>query len=145
MKNITLFFIDQISDDSGIQMTYAEIRLKTIRAAQNLQSRGYNQKQVFGIMARNSHHVAPIFFASIANGMPINPLDPSFGKTEIIHMLSVTKPVLMFCDVKCYELLSECLKELGNAAKIFTFGGQSGSSEPVENLFHETHNENEFM
>lgn len=135
----------QISGDSDIQMTFDEIRTKTIRAAQNLHACGYNQKQVFGIMTRNSHHVAPIFFASIANGCPINTLDPAFGKTEIVHMLSITKPVLMFCDVACYELLSECLKELGNAAKIFTFGGARGQSEPVENLFRETHNEDEFM
>lgn len=126
-------------------MTYDEIRIKTIRAAQNLQARGYNQKHVFGMIAANSHHVAPIFFASISNGCKINPLDPSFGKTEIIHMLGITKPVVMFCDIACYDLLNECLIELKNKAKVFTFGGQIGQSEPVENLFEETHKEHEFM
>lgn len=58
----------QISDDSDIRMTYDEIRVKTIRAAQNLRTRGYDQQQVYGMIAANSHHVAPIFFASIANG-----------------------------------------------------------------------------
>lgn len=137
-------YLYQISDDSGIRMTFDEIRLKTIRAAQNLQIRGYNQKQVFGMLARNSHHVAPIFFASISSACPIVSLDPSFGKAEIIHMLSITKPVLMFCDMACHEILSECLAELGNKSKVFTFGGQNGKSEPVENLFEETHKEHEF-
>lgn len=126
-------------------MTYAEIRIKTIRAAQNLQARGYKQKQVFGMIAANSNYVAPIFFASISNGCVINPLDSSFGKAEIIHMLSITKPVLMFCDIACYDLLNECLTELGNKAKVLTIGGQKGQSEPVENLFVETGKENEFM
>lgn len=121
------------------------MRVKTVRAAQNLQSRGYNRKQVFGIMARNSHHVAPIFFASIANGCPPVALDVSFGKAEIIHLLSITKPVLMFCDIECYEILSECLVELGNEAKVFTFGGEKGQSESVECLFEETGKEHEFM
>lgn len=136
--------IFQINDDSGIQMTFDEIRIKTIRAAQNLRSRGYDSKQVFGIMARNSHHVAPILIASIANGCPINPLDPSFGKTEVIHMLTLLKPVLIFCDVACYDLLNECLTELGSEAKVFTFGGQKGESEAVENLFEAMHKEDDF-
>lgn len=126
-------------------MTFDEIRMKAIRAAQNIQSRGFKPKEIFGIMAKNSHHVAPVYFASIAVGSPIVSFDPSFGKTEIIHMLTVTKPVLMFCDATCYDLLSDCLKELGNKAKIFTFGGQKGQSEAVENLFEETHKEHAFM
>lgn len=126
-------------------MTYDDMRMETIRIAQNLQIRGYNQKQVFGIMARNSQHVASIFFATIAIGCPINPLDSSFGKAEILHMLSITKPELMFCDFACYDILNECLVELGNSAKIFTFGGQKGHSEPIEILLKETHKENEFM
>lgn len=125
-------------------MTFNEIRIKAIRAAQNLQTRGYQPKQVVGIIARNSHHVAPVYFASLAIGCPVNAFDPSFGKAEIIHMLSTIKPVLMFSDVACYDLLAECLTDLRNDAKIFTFGGQRGQSEPVENLFQETHNESKF-
>lgn len=138
-------FFCQISDDTGIQMTFDEIRTQTIRAAQNLQARGYKQKQVFGMITANSHHVAPIFFASIANGCSPIALDPSFGKAEIIHMLSITKPALMFCDIACYDLLIECLAELKNEAKVFTIGGQTGQSEPAENLFKETGKERGFM
>lgn len=96
-------------------------------------------------MAKNSHHVAPIVFASISNGCPVNTLDPSFGKTELCHMLKTTKPVLLFCDVEGYELVKKCLSELGNKAKVFTFGGSKGEAEPVENLFAETHTEESFL
>lgn len=89
--------------------------------------------------------MAPIFFASIANGCAPVALDPSFGKAEIIHMLSITKPVLMFCDIACYDLLIECLAELKNEAKVFTIGGQKGQSESVEHLFTETGEERGFM
>lgn len=116
-----------------------------IRAAQNLQKRGYTPKQVFGFICKNSHNVAPIIFASISVGCPANTLDPSFGKTELIHMLKTTKPVLMFSDLECYDLIKECLTELGKDTKIFTFGGSKGDSEPVENLFAETHEEDSFM
>lgn len=135
----------QISDDSGVQFTYDELRVKTIRAAQNLRKRGYHSKEVFGILAKNSHHLAPIVFASLAIGSAVNTLDPSFGKTELLHMLKTIKPALVFCDVDVSNLVKECLNELGNEAKVFTFGGSSGDSEPVENLFTETHNEDEFV
>lgn len=126
-------------------MTYHATLTNTIRAAQNLQKRGYDPKQVFGLMAKNSQHIASVVFSSICIGCAVNTLDPTFGKTELIHMLKTTKPVLMFCDVEAYELVKECLTELGNDAKILTFGGSKGDAEPVENLFAETHRENEFV
>lgn len=135
----------KITDDNGIQMTFDEIRTKTVRAAQNLQNRGYESKQVFGVLAGNSHHLAPIVFGSMCIGCPVNTLDPSFGKVEITHMLNIIKPVLMFCDAGAYDLLKECLTELENDANIFTFGGSKDGAEPVENLFLETHNEDNYM
>lgn len=135
----------QINDDTGIQLTYNEIRLKAIRAAQNLQKRGYNSKVVFGVLAKNSHHVAPIILASIAIGCPVNTLDPSFGKTELMHMLKTTKPALMFCDMESFDLMKECLSELDNNAEVFIFGGNKCCSESVDNLFEETGDEVNFM
>ncbi|XP_031634571.1 4-coumarate--CoA ligase-like 7 [Contarinia nasturtii] len=137
--------IAQISDDNGTRLSFDEIRMKTVRAAQNLQKREYKSKQVFGLVAKNSQHLAPIIFASMCLGCPINTLGISFKKTEIIHMLKITKPVLMFCDIEMYDLLKECLLELGNKAKILTFGGSKGDSEPVENLFLKTKYENDFI
>lgn len=137
--------IAQISDDSGIQMTFDEIRLKTIRAAQNLQKRGYNTKQIFGLIARNSHHVTPIVFASMCLGCPINTMEASFGKIDLFQMLKTTAPILIFCDIENYDTTIECLEELENNAKVFTFGGSKGGSEPVENLFVPTGIEEEFL
>lgn len=111
---------------------------KTVRVAQNLQTMGYQPKQVFSFMAKNSEHLAPTVFASFCIGCPVNTMDTSFGKTETIHMLKITKPRLMFCDVEVYQMVAECLEELKNDAKIFTFGGQVGKSKAVESLFAET-------
>ena len=127
----------KVSADSGIKFSYDEIRIKMVRAAQNLQKRGYNSKEVFTILAKNSHHLAPIVFASLAIGSAVNTLDPQFSKTELLHMLKTTKPALVFCDVESYDLVKECWTDLGNDSKIFTFGGSKDDSEPVEHLFAE--------
>ncbi|XP_037037635.1 4-coumarate--CoA ligase-like 7 [Bradysia coprophila] len=137
--------LSQISDDSGIQMTCDEIRLKAIRAAQNLQQRGYEPKQVIGIMARNSHHLAPIVFASMSMGCPINAIGSTFDRADLIQNLRTPEPVVVFCDVDMYDCLQECLNEMGNNAKVFTFGGSKCDSEEVENLFIETGKEDNFL
>lgn len=118
---------------------------KSIQIAGNLQSRGYKKGQVIGLIATNTHHVAPVVFASLYLGCPINTLDPMFGKNEIKHMLGTTKPSLMFCDVKVHNLLKECLIELGNDAEIFTMNGQIGDSEPVEDLLCAIGDEDDFV
>lgn len=128
-----------------MQLTYDEIRLQTIRAAQHLQGRGFKPKQTFVLFARNNHQVAPIVFASLAIGCPLNCIDASFVKSALIHMLNTTKPVVVFCEITCYELLNECLTELGNDAHIFTFGGCQGRSEPIDNLFQVTNTEHQFV
>lgn len=125
-------------------MSFAEMHTKTIRVAQNLQALGYERREVFGIIASCSNLVTPIVLASIAIGCPINPLNPDYGKTELIHKLKMTKPALMFCDTSAYELVKKCLDELGNASKIFVFGESIGGSESVRNLFKETHIEDQF-
>lgn len=107
--------------------------------------RGYNSKQVFGVLAKNSHHLAPVVFASLAIGCAVNTLDPQFKKNELLHMLKTTKPKLMFCDIEAYELVIECLRELGNDAKVFTIGGRKSGSDSIECLFAETGNEMDFV
>lgn len=113
------------------------MKRQTIRAAAHLRKLGYEQGDIFGIMAKNSHYVAPIFYASLCLACPVSTLDPSFSKPEIVHMLSITKPKLMFCDVNVYDLVRECLDDLENEAPIYTFSGSTGESISVETLFEE--------
>lgn len=123
-------------------MTFDEIRLKTIRAAQHLEARGFQHNGVIGFLVGNHSNLAPIAFASIAIGCAICPFDPSMERTNLLNMLKMTEPVLMFCESNCYAKLNECLMELGNKAKIFVFEGNQ--SESVNNLLEKTHKENQF-
>lgn len=138
-------YLSKISDDSGVRLTFNDIRERTIRAASNLQARGYKAKQVFTLMAKNSEHLAPIVLASFCIGCPINVMDTTFGKNEIKHMLNITKPNLVLCDADIHDKLRESLQDLGNEAKIITFNGKVGSSEQVEDLLVTTGTESTFM
>lgn len=135
----------QISDDFGVQSTFNEILIKTIRAAQNLEKYNFPPKSVVGIIAHNNPDLASILFASLCLGFPVSSLDPAFGKLEIKSIISITKPNVFFCEVSLYDLLESCLNELNIKADIFTFNGQRGKSTPVETLFAETDIEMDFL
>lgn len=116
----------------------------TIRIAQNLQKRGYAvPKQVFGIISGNVAHVAPVAFAALCLGCPINAMH-TIWKFDTIRVLQMTEPALIFCEAKLYDLVRECLDKVGNRAKIFTLNGTQGDSESVENLLAKTGEEANF-
>lgn len=138
-------FNSQISDDTGICLTFEEMHLKTIRAAQNLQIRGCTPKQVIGFMVENVPHLSPIVFAAYSVGCPINALSTTVDKSDVLRMLGITQPSIFICDVKKYDLIKECLTELRNDAPIYTFNGTKNSSIAVEYLFEKTGNEESFV
>lgn len=68
-------------------MTNAEIRLNSIRAAQNLIKLGIQFGDVFGFVAKNTKHLASIAFAALLVGAPINALDSRFKKGFLFFLI----------------------------------------------------------
>lgn len=99
---------------------------------------------MFGIMAKRSHNIVPIMFAAYCLGCPYNALSPSYEKLEVRHMLSITRPSVVFCDVDKYEQMVACLADSGVEAKIITMDGKVDECEQVEDLFVETGSESTF-
>ncbi|XP_055325950.1 uncharacterized protein LOC129579797 isoform X2 [Sitodiplosis mosellana] len=135
----------QINADTGVKITFAEMRMHTISMAENLQKRGCQPKQVIGIMADHTDHLSSVILASLGLGCPSNVLGISVEKSDIIKMFRLTEPSFIFCEVEKYDLMKECLKELNNDAPIFTFNGTKGDSESVESLFEVTGTEDIFI
>lgn len=86
-----MFFCFQISDNDGVQLTNREIRLKSIRAAKHFIEMGFGKDDVFGFVAKNTYHLAPIVFGSLIIGAAVNPLDPSYkkGNTQTLKARSI--------------------------------------------------------
>lgn len=135
----------QINADTGEQFTFDELRLMSIRAAQNLQRQGYASKgEIIGFVTENVSHLAPIIIASLCLGCPISAMHTQW-KHDTARVLKMTEPSIIFCEVRSYDMVMECLAELGISAKIFTFNGTKGKSEAVESLFEETGIEDDFV
>lgn len=76
--------IIQISDNNGMMLTNYEIRVKTICVSQNLLKLGVNGGDVVAVIARNHQYVAPVIFACLTIGAPVNTLDASFNPSNYI-------------------------------------------------------------
>lgn len=83
---ITLTFI-QINANNGIELTNDEIRIKSIRVAQNLQNLGFNKNHIFSFAASNNHHIASVVFGTLAIGAGVSTLDPSYTKSLKIYSI----------------------------------------------------------
>lgn len=151
-------------------MTNREIRWRTIRAAQNLTKLGIGSNDVIQVIASNHHYLAPLMFAALTIGAPINAIAVQFTKgiqihshkknvekiistaqsfdthsryftDEIVHMLKIAKPKLILCDFSILGNVRESLRQLQIDLPILTFDGSAEGVQNVEVLFDETNEE----
>lgn len=73
-------------------MTNGEIRWRTIRAAQNLTKLGIGFDDVIQVIAKNHHYLAPIMFAALTIGAPVNAIDVQFTKGKIKMISASGRP-----------------------------------------------------
>lgn len=144
-RNKIVIIVIQISANNGMKLTCKEIHDQTVRIAQNLQKYNFKKGDVFSIISLNNHELASVIFAGLCLGNPINTLDTSFSEAEITHMLEITKPKAIFCEINIVNKVKRSLGKLNNNANIFTFNGSIDGTVPVSELSIPTECENDFM
>lgn len=137
--------IAQISADTGARMTCGEMRLRTIRVAQNLARMGYNRDNTFTMAARNGESVAPVLFACFALGIPVNTLDASFQRDDLSHMLQTVRSQVLFCDQETWPEMKVALEMVKLDPVVFIFGEKVEGCKHVDELLKETGTEDEFV
>lgn len=135
----------QVSDNNYFSLTADDIRLKSIRTAQNLQKLGCKTNDTIGIVAHNTHHLTPIVLAAFYLGCPLSIIEPHCKETDIVQRFGLTKPNFVCCDLNVFERVKSGLNKLQNKCQIFTFEGQHDSSIGVEALFIDTFVEESFL
>lgn len=71
-------------------------------------------------MSSNSPNVMGLFYASLFSGFPVNAVDSSFNIKDVIHIWSKTRPKIVFCEGRCYNLVKDALKEIDLSSEIIT-------------------------
>ncbi|XP_017027958.1 uncharacterized protein [Drosophila kikkawai] len=93
----------QISDSDGVRVTAEQALTWAIRMAQFLRTRGLTHKDVIGIVGENTTYLMPLAVACLMNGTPFHTPHPMLDEDTLRHVLSITKPGLIFCDGNVYQ------------------------------------------
>lgn len=130
-------------------MTFNQLRLNAIRAAQNLQKlHGFCSHQKFCFMTFQNENLLSIVLASIGLACPLVPLYPKIlSSHEIVRILMQVKPLIVFCDANLYGQLNDVLQKLPFTPKVYLLDDVQSDDgvESVMNLFRPTDDEHSFM
>lgn len=154
--------IGQINDNNGLKLSNGELRFNAIRVAQHLHRLGIRSGDIVAVLAANHHHVSSVVFGAIALAAPVNILGLNFDTgefqrnqndlqnvidlfiEEIIHMLKITQPKMVFCESSNVDRVREALEQLALDLPVYLFDDNSNGLS-VEDLVAETGNEEDFM
>lgn len=114
--------VAQIYHEENFVLTCNELRVSSVRVAQNLMKLGIQPDDVVGVICKNSSQVAFLVTACILIGAPINPLDLSFLVGDIKHLFGQTQPKIIVCDTEIVERVEEALRGLKSDVKVFVTG-----------------------
>jgi long-subunit acyl-CoA synthetase (AMP-forming) len=112
--------VTQVSADTNIETTCHEMRSRTIKIANYLLRAGLKQGDVVGVMATNSENLAPVVFACLTLGLPLNFLAPVMTENDVIYMFSKTKPKVIFSDANLITTVMNSTTKIDSKVTIIT-------------------------
>lgn len=113
--------INQISHEDGYEMKNWEILQFSVRMALHIKDLGLADGDVVGFSAGNSQYVAPVVFGALLSGTTIGTLSPYLEIDELVHILKITRPRILFCDEQNFNLIRKALEAVQNEVPIYVF------------------------
>lgn len=132
--------IFEISADTEESYTCDALRTRTIRAALHLSLEfGLKRGDMVGMVADNSACVTPVLFGCFLIGAPVHTIDSSFEESDLVQLMGITKPKLVFCNSHNVERVKNSLKIAALKAQIILLNDES-----TEDLFTTVKNESSY-
>ncbi|XP_020815231.1 4-coumarate--CoA ligase-like 7 [Drosophila serrata] len=132
----------QISDSDGVRVTADQALTWAIRLAQFLRKRGLTHKDVIGIVGENTTYLMPLAVACLMNGTPFHTPHPMLDEDTLRHVLSITKPGLIFCDGNIYHKVHSATS--GWQPEFFTLSDHPEGVPSIETLLEPTSTEDSY-
>lgn len=126
--------VAQVCVESGVELTSDELRLRSIRAAQNLTKLGYKKGDMVGFAVRNRENVAPLVYGCFLIGAPMNCLDPDFSVDDMAHMFRISKPVLVMADEDNVETVKSACSVAGISPKFVVVADGDRDTDDLSSL-----------
>lgn len=112
--------ITQVSADINVEITCHEMRKRTLKIASHLMKCNMKQGYVVGVMATNSENLAPVVFACLTLGLPINFLAPVMTISDVVLMFTKTQPKIIFCDANIITTVNSAVDKMKINTTIYT-------------------------
>ncbi|XP_053681650.1 probable 4-coumarate--CoA ligase 1 [Sabethes cyaneus] len=109
----------QICADTERVMTCGELRTQMIRVALNLNKRyGVSRQDMLCMVVNNSACVTPVLLGCFLLGAPVHTLDASFERSDLVHLMGITRPKFVFCNDDNVPAVRQALAELSCDAQV---------------------------
>ena len=102
-----------IDGASGGQLSYNEIGEMTSKVGSALLKRGVRKGDVLAIISPNSAAFGVQFFATVAIGCTVTPMNPTFTKTEMAYQLKDSGAKYVATTSALLQVVREAAKEVG--------------------------------
>jgi 4-coumarate--CoA ligase len=138
--------ITQIFHEENSTMTFNDLRISSVCVAQNLIKSGLKADDVVAVICRNSNDLTFLLTACILVGAPVNPLDVSLSREDLVYLFGQMMPKFVVCDLDALETVEKTLKELNLEANVFVTSKEGkGEAKSFYDLLTPTGTEDDFV
>ncbi|XP_039970879.1 4-coumarate--CoA ligase 1-like [Bactrocera tryoni] len=134
--------ICQISDSEQTSLTYEEALLQAIRVAEHFRKLGLAQRDIVGVVARNTTHLMTVALACFFNGLALHAVNPNLEEKSVKSLFETTKPKYIFFDGQDYAKIVRATNEL--ETKLYTLSNHLPKVPSVKDLLKPTGSEHTF-
>lgn len=135
----------QICADDATQLTCEELKLLSIRVAQNLMRSGVKPNDVICMITHQSHMTTILITGVIFSGALVNPLDAQFDEKDIRAVCEKTKPRIIICDPEVIQKVQNSLSGVDFVYRIYSTSNEESKYLRAVDLLNPTNKEEKFV
>ncbi|KAG5679844.1 hypothetical protein PVAND_009381 [Polypedilum vanderplanki] len=135
----------QIDSETDEQFTCQDLKLSSIRVAQNLERIGVEVDDIVGIISKQSHFATSIIIGCIIHGAILNPLDETLNENDIANIFNLTKPKIIITEPSFIPKLQNALKSATFNYRIYSITDKSSLFLRASNFIKPTGTEENFV
>lgn len=113
-----------INGDTGDKITTRQILEATVNVATGLKKMGVKRGDVIALCSENRDEYIPTALAVLCCGATITTLNILYTKEEVTHVLSISKPKMIFASEAGLKQNIDTFKSVSCVKKIVQFNGQ---------------------
>lgn len=122
-SKLTILFISlKIDAVTGKQETYGELLNRSCKTAAAMKQRGIKERDIVMFCSYNHMDVCVPYIATFWLGAIPTAVDPSMTLDELVYLLNLVKPKMIFVVSEAVNLIESALNTIGLQPEIIVFG-----------------------